>query len=177
MQRLANDLVGDVRTVEIAGVDMVDPARHGGAQDGECGGAVLGWPEDARAGKLHRAVTQTVHGVIAQWENAGGGDVGHVDLQTAMAPIWSYWHCAITQHNLHGLYEMTNNGTRFERPLRLRPRGASRRISRCRAFGWRLRIQPQRGGTAAGGETRRPPVEPYNTQHRPDRGGCPPAGA
>ena len=29
MQRLADDLVGDMRAVEVAGVDVVDPQPHG----------------------------------------------------------------------------------------------------------------------------------------------------
>jgi hypothetical protein len=41
MQRLRDDLVGDVRAVEIAGVDMVDAARNGLAQDGNGFCAIL----------------------------------------------------------------------------------------------------------------------------------------
>ena len=52
MQRLANDLVGDVRTTEIAGVDVVDAQFDRLAQQRDSGGAVLGRPEDTGAGQL-----------------------------------------------------------------------------------------------------------------------------
>ena len=49
MQRLADDLVGDVRAIEIAGVDVVDAARHRLAQHRDRGVAILGRAEHARA--------------------------------------------------------------------------------------------------------------------------------
>ena len=77
MQRLADELVGDVRAVEVAGVDVVDAAGHRLAQHGERRVAVLRRPEHARAGELHRAIAHAVHGAVAEREGAGLLDVGH----------------------------------------------------------------------------------------------------
>jgi hypothetical protein len=41
VQRFLDDLVGDMRAIEIAGVDMVDAAGHRFAQHGNGGGAVF----------------------------------------------------------------------------------------------------------------------------------------
>ena len=49
MQRLADELVGDVRAVEVARVDVVRRRCHRLAQHGERAVAVLRRPEDARA--------------------------------------------------------------------------------------------------------------------------------
>ena len=66
VQRLADQLVGDVRAVEVAGVDVVDAARHRLAQHRERRVAVLGRPEHAGPGELHRAVAHAVHDAVAQ---------------------------------------------------------------------------------------------------------------
>ena len=78
MKCLANKLVGDMRTVEIAGVDVVHPARNRLAQDGDGRGAIFRRAKYARSGKLHRAIAHTVHCAVAQGKGAGGGNVGHV---------------------------------------------------------------------------------------------------
>ena len=66
MQRLGDDLVGDMRPVEVAGVDVVDAARDRLAQHGDAFGAVLRRAEDALAGELHGAVAHAVHGSVAE---------------------------------------------------------------------------------------------------------------
>ena len=78
MQRLADLLIDDMRAVIIAGVDVIDPARHGLAQHGERRATIFWRPERLRPGKLHRAIAHAVHGAVAQGENAGSGSVGHV---------------------------------------------------------------------------------------------------
>jgi len=77
MKRLANDLVGDVRTVVVGGVDVIDAAGHGLPQHGERSLAILGRSEDAGSGELHRAIAHAIHAAVAQREGAGGGEVGH----------------------------------------------------------------------------------------------------
>ena len=77
MERLADDLVGDVRTVEIARVDMIDPARHRLAQHRDRTVAILGRAEHAGAGKLHRAIAEPPHGAAAEGERSGGIEIGH----------------------------------------------------------------------------------------------------
>ncbi len=82
MQRLADDLVGHVRAVEIAGVDMIHAARDSLAQHGERGVTVLRRTEHARAGELHRAIAHAIHVAVAEAESL----VGHVQ-----SPVF---HCA-----------------------------------------------------------------------------------
>ena len=77
MQRLADQVVGDVRAVEVAGVDVIDAARHRFAQDGDRGVVVLRRSEHVRAGKLHRAVAESLDGAVAEREAAGPVDIGH----------------------------------------------------------------------------------------------------
>ena len=62
MERFANDLVGDVRAVVVAGVDVIDAGGYGFAEDADGFGAVFGWAEDARTGELHGAVAHAVDG-------------------------------------------------------------------------------------------------------------------
>ena len=51
MQRLTDQLVGDVRSVVIAGVDVVHPGGDGLAQHGQCRVMILGRPEYSWAGR------------------------------------------------------------------------------------------------------------------------------
>ena len=55
-ERLADDLVGDVRPVEVGGVDVGDAELDGLAKHGDCCVAILRRAEDSGAGELHRAV-------------------------------------------------------------------------------------------------------------------------
>ena len=66
MQRFADELIGDVRAVEVARVDVIDAARDRLAQHGDRAVAVFRRPEHARSGELHRAVAQALHGAIAE---------------------------------------------------------------------------------------------------------------
>ena len=78
MKCLANELVGDVRAIVIAGVDVVDSPRDGLAKHGEGRLAILGRAKHPRSGELHGTIAHTVHGAVAQEENARRGDVGYV---------------------------------------------------------------------------------------------------
>ena len=66
MKRLANDLVGDVRSVEVAGINVIDAGCDGLPQHGNGGGAILRWTEDTLAGKLHGAVAHAPHGSVTK---------------------------------------------------------------------------------------------------------------
>ena len=68
MKRLANELVGDVRAIVIASVDMVDPLRHRLAKHGEGRMAIPRRAEHARSGKLHGAVADPLYVAVAQTE-------------------------------------------------------------------------------------------------------------
>src|SRR5580704_19430794 len=77
MKRLANKLIGDVWAIEIAGINVIDPAHHRFAQHGEGRVAIFRRSKHARPGELHGAVAQTVYDAVAEPESACGGDVGH----------------------------------------------------------------------------------------------------
>ena len=80
MKRFADDLVGDVRAVEIAGVDVIHAGRDSFAQHGQCSVAILGGPEYAGTRELHGAVAKALHGAAAEGKRAGLADAGHVIL-------------------------------------------------------------------------------------------------
>ncbi len=60
MQGLTDDLVGDVRAVVVAGVDVVYAGRDSLAKDGGSTIQVPGRPIHAGPGQLHRAVAHPV---------------------------------------------------------------------------------------------------------------------
>src|SRR3546814_12145579 len=71
VKRFANDLIGDVRAIKIAGVDMVDARFHRTTPDRHRFGAFEGRAEPARSGQLHRAIAHPVYDQHAQWEGLG----------------------------------------------------------------------------------------------------------
>ena len=78
MQRLGDDLIGDVRPIEVAGVDVIDAAFDGLPQDRDRFGSIFRRPEHAGAGKLHGAVAHAMDDAVAEAEGPGGGsDSGH----------------------------------------------------------------------------------------------------
>jgi len=91
MQRLADELVGDMGAVEIAGVDMIDAALDRFAQHRQRFTAVLGRTEHARTRKLHGAIAHAVDDAIRQLELACFADVGHVGLPNSVAVITATW--------------------------------------------------------------------------------------
>jgi hypothetical protein len=80
MKRLSDNLVGDERTVVIADVDVVDPARHGLAQHGDRLVAVARRTEHARAGQLHGTIAHPLHLTVAKPIGTCPCDVGHSQL-------------------------------------------------------------------------------------------------
>ncbi|MNE78479.1 hypothetical protein D3C80_1748890 [compost metagenome] len=66
VQRFADQLVGDMGSVEISGVDVVDPARQCFAQHGDGGRRIFGRSEDLGPRQLHRAVAHAIDRAIAQ---------------------------------------------------------------------------------------------------------------
>src|SRR5450830_1873217 len=77
MQRLLDDLIGDMRAIEVGGVDVVDAGSDGGAQYREAGGAILGRTEHARAGQLHGAIAHASDGAAGEIEIGGGEGAVH----------------------------------------------------------------------------------------------------
>ncbi len=75
MQRLADQLVGDVGAIEIAGVDMVYATRDRAAQHGTRGIGIFGRTEYAGSRKLHGAIAEPAHRAGAELERAGLVDV------------------------------------------------------------------------------------------------------
>jgi hypothetical protein len=60
MKRFANDLVRDVGSVIVAGVDVVDSETNCLPNNGEGGFAIAWRPPDHLTGKLHRTVSNSV---------------------------------------------------------------------------------------------------------------------
>ena len=71
VKRLADDLVGDVRAVEVGGVDVVHTAGDGFAQYGQRRVAILGRTENAASRKLHGPIAKTIHVAVAELKAAG----------------------------------------------------------------------------------------------------------
>ncbi|MCY1168626.1 hypothetical protein D9M73_86260 [compost metagenome] len=70
MQRLADQLIGDVGAIEIAGIDVVHPARNSLPEHGQRCGLVPGGTEHTRPCQLHGAVTKTPDCSVAEGEIA-----------------------------------------------------------------------------------------------------------
>lgn len=66
MQRLPDDLVRDMRAIEITGIDMVDASFDSSSQHSNSDFAVPRRSEYTRASKLHRPISHTVHDAVAE---------------------------------------------------------------------------------------------------------------
>ncbi len=75
VQRFADQLIGEMRSVEVAGVDVVDAGGDGLPQHGEGRAAIFRRPEHAGAGELHGAIAEPPHRAAAEWKGAGTGDI------------------------------------------------------------------------------------------------------
>jgi hypothetical protein len=63
MERLVDELVGDVRAIELGGVDVIDAGLHCPTQHGDRSISILRRPEDACTGELHRPKTEAMDAV------------------------------------------------------------------------------------------------------------------
>lgn len=70
MQSFTDNLIGDVGSVEVAGVDMIDPAGDDLTQDCDSLGSIARRAEDALSGKLHGAIAHALHRTAAKNECA-----------------------------------------------------------------------------------------------------------
>src|SRR5664279_3996492 len=61
MEGLLDDLVGDMRPVKVAGINMIHTRFNRFPQDRYALVHIARWSPDARAGKLHRAIAHAVH--------------------------------------------------------------------------------------------------------------------
>jgi hypothetical protein len=112
MERLADQMVGVVGPIIVAGVDMIDAARDRLAQYRDRAGVVLRRPEDALSRKLHRAVTHALHNAVAQLERSGFADVDHRPSPLGRDCISPAKADAIMPRNRHGLFGWANNAGR-----------------------------------------------------------------
>jgi len=73
MQRFFDKLIGYVRSIEVAGVNVIDAEPNNLAQDGECTVVVCGRPEYMRPSELHGAVPHACQDqIICELECASG---------------------------------------------------------------------------------------------------------
>src|ERR1700691_2486925 len=70
IKRLLNDLIGHMRTVKIAGIDVVDPRLNSLSQNRHSSLKITRRSPHLRAGKLHGAITQSLqaHGSAGEGE-------------------------------------------------------------------------------------------------------------
>ena len=59
MQCFFDQLIGNMRTIEVAGIDVINSEPNDFAQDCDRGLVIFWWPEDMRTGELHRAVAHS----------------------------------------------------------------------------------------------------------------------
>ena len=68
MQGLFDDLIGNVRTVEVAGVDVIDPECDSFPEHRNCGLNIARRSKYVWASQLHRAIAGTVQGHLGARE-------------------------------------------------------------------------------------------------------------
>ena len=85
MQGFADDFVGDVRAVEVAGINVVHAAGNSLAQHRERRVLIPGRAEYARACELHGAIAKALHAAVAEAEAAGLFDGVHDGSPVEMA--------------------------------------------------------------------------------------------
>src|SRR5205823_12228922 len=79
MQCFFDQLICDMRPIEVAGVDVIDSEPNDLAQDCDRVVVIFWWPENMWTGKLHGAVTHPSQGqIVGKFECAAGqGGGGH----------------------------------------------------------------------------------------------------
>ena len=87
VQRLAQQVLGDVGAVGVGGVEEGDPDLDGPTQHGDRLGVVARRTPDALAGQLHRAVAEAYDGQVAA-ELEGAGRCGEVLGGRAGIAFW-----------------------------------------------------------------------------------------
>ena len=75
MQRLLDDLVGHVRTIEVARVDVVDARGQGFAQHGDGRLGIARRSVHAGTGQLHGAVAHAVQGQGVARQREGAAEI------------------------------------------------------------------------------------------------------
>ena len=60
MQRLFNQLIGNMRPVKVARIDVIDSELNNFAQDRDCPVVVCGRPEYMRTSQLHGTISDAV---------------------------------------------------------------------------------------------------------------------
>ncbi len=94
MQRLLDDLIGDMRTVEIAGVDVVHARGHRLAQNRDGAGNVARrTPHSLVAilpSELHCPVTHAVYGQRSARERKGAPGISRFSHSVSL-PLDLYW--------------------------------------------------------------------------------------
>ena len=77
VKRFADELIGDVRAIGLARIDVIDAARHRLVQHRNRLLPILRRPEDLGSGHLHGPESQTLHAAIAKSEPSRSPDFRH----------------------------------------------------------------------------------------------------
>jgi hypothetical protein len=68
MKGLTDEVIGDVRPIEVGGVNVIHTTGNGLAQYRECRRMIFGWTEDTGARELHRTIAEATHAAVAELE-------------------------------------------------------------------------------------------------------------
>ncbi len=76
MQRLFNQLIGNMRPVKVARIDVINSELNNFAQDRECPVMVCRWPEYMRTRQLHGAISDAVESDRRAWKRKSPAEIG-----------------------------------------------------------------------------------------------------
>src|SRR4029077_10636851 len=75
MQRLFNKLIGNMRPVKVARIDVIDSELNNFAQDRDCPVVVCGRPEYMRTSQLHGAISDAVDRGGGAWKRKSPAEI------------------------------------------------------------------------------------------------------
>ncbi len=76
MQRLFNKLIGNMRPVKVACIDVIDSELNNFAQDRECPVVVCGRPEYMRTSQLHGTISDAGESDGRAWKRKSPAKIG-----------------------------------------------------------------------------------------------------
>jgi hypothetical protein len=75
MQSALDDLIGDVRTVVVAGINVVHAGRYRFSQNSDRGLSVARGSKDMRASQLHCAIAHAIHSQRGARQSEAAGEI------------------------------------------------------------------------------------------------------
>ena len=78
MQRLFNKVIGNMRPVKVARIDVINSELNNFAQDRDCSVVVCGRPEYMRTSQLHGTISDAVESDRRAWKRKSPAKIGAV---------------------------------------------------------------------------------------------------